>query len=225
MRILLFGASGWVGTRLAEHLSTDHEVIGVVRSAPSSPVAFTPLVVPDWVRSPHTISAALADRDLSVDATLAAVGGWYVDGPMLDRGLESFDTDFDTYLRAHFSACTVAATLGVGTHLALNGVASIEACVGSGAISVFGAGQQMLIRVADAESETVDFRELTILAPLHGDGRNDLDGGVETIGIDDVAEAVTRILTLGTTEVLTRLTPPNAPQSAPSAPIQPAHPA
>ena len=214
MRILLFGASGWVGTRLAARLSRDNEIVGVVRAAPTGHPAFTPLVVPDWVDRPETVAEALAGHGLTVDAVIAAVGGWYIDGPMLGRGLEAFETDFDSYLRAHFSACAVAERLGVTTHLAFNGVASIEACQGSGAISVFGAAQQMLIRVADAESPAVRFRELTILAPLHGDGRNDTEGGVETIGIDVVAAAAERILTVGTDEVITHLSPSAEPLTA-----------
>lgn len=210
MRILLFGASGWVGSRLARRLSGDHDIVGVVRTPPTASVDFTPLVVPDWVERPHAVAEALAEVGLSIDAQIAAVGGWYVDGPMLGRGIDAFDADFDSYLRAHFSACAVAADLGVGTHLAFNGVASIEACVGSGAISVFGAAQQMLIRVADAESPSVRFRELTILAPLHGDERNDTECGVETIGIDVVVGAAERILIAGTDEVITHLAPTDA---------------
>lgn len=142
---------------------------------------------------------------------------------MLDRGLAKFDADYDSYLRGHFTACAISQSLaddrseGGGTsersadsstdsatsaepaptrfvHLALNGVASVEALTGSGAISVFGAAQKMLIEVASAESTTVDFRELRIMAPIGGDDRNDLTGGVDTVPLAEVAEALTPIL-------------------------------
>ncbi|GAA1625905.1 hypothetical protein GCM10009700_12270 [Brevibacterium sanguinis] len=197
MRILLFGASGWVGTHLSAHLGTAHEIIGVVRALPDGPVAYTPLVCPDWVDHPETVKAGLADLGAEADAVIAAIGGWSVGDPVLTRGLTAFDEDYASHLRGHFTAAKISADLGVGTHLALNGVASIEALSGSGAISVFGAAQSMLIRVADAETADVRFRELTILAPVSGDDRNDLTGGVETIDIAEVSAAAAAILERG----------------------------
>ncbi|QUL80280.1 NAD(P)-dependent oxidoreductase [Brevibacterium sp. SMBL_HHYL_HB1] len=211
MHILLFGASGHVGTGLAGRLSPNHRITGVVRRRPESATPFTPLVVPDWVDDPDQVLAALTGHDGSavdaepVDAVIAAIGGWFIDRRLLDRGLDKFDEDFDSYLRGHFTACTIsqrlaesrsraAAVTGNVAHLALNGVASRQALPGSGAISVFGAGQSMLIRVAAAEATTVDFREMRIMAPVAGDGRNDLTGGVETIALAEVAEAVESIL-------------------------------
>src|SRR5699024_12685837 len=82
-----------------------------------------------------------------------------------------------------------AAITGNVARLCLHGAASRQALRGSGAISVFGAGQSMLIRVAAAEATTVDFREMRIMALVAGDGRNDLTGGVETIALAEVAEA------------------------------------
>ncbi|SDS59804.1 hypothetical protein SAMN04489752_2060 [Brevibacterium siliguriense] len=143
---------------------------------------------------------------------------------MLDRGLAKFDEDYDSYLRGHFTACAISQSLATErskaagpssdrsadpstdrssaagpastrfVHLALNGVASIEALAGSGAISVFGAAQKMLIEVAATESTTVDFRELRIMAPIGGDDRNDLTGGVDTVPLAEVAEALIPIL-------------------------------
>ncbi|MDN6748075.1 MAG: NAD(P)-dependent oxidoreductase, partial [Brevibacterium sp.] len=123
-----------------------------------------------------------------------------VDEAMIDRGIDAFDQDYTSYLRGHFSACTVSEGLADAggsdrvRHLALNGVASVEACVGSGAISVFGAAQEMLIRVAAAESRSGVYRELKVMAPIGGDDRNDLHGGVETIGLPAVADAVIAVL-------------------------------
>ena len=227
MHILLFGASGHVGTGLARRLNRHHRITGVVRRRPEAAAPFTPLVVPDWVDDPDQVVSALAGHaaddgsaDVAasadpvdsesvgaepVDAVIAAVGGWFIDRPLLERGLEKFDEDFDSYLRGHFSACTISQRLAESrpraatetakvAHLALNGVASRQALPGSGSISVFGAGQSMLIRVAAAEATTVDFRELRIMAPVGGDDRNDLTGGVETIALAEVAEAVESIL-------------------------------
>ena len=202
MHILIFGASGHVGTGLAQHLSADHRITGIVRSQPESTTAYEPVVVPDWVDRPQAVIDELHRLDASsVDAVIAAVGGWYVDISMIARGIASFDEDYSSYLRGHFAACAVSEALAEAAgsahvrHLALNGVASVEACVGSGAISVFGTAQEMLIRVAEAETDSVDYRELKVMAPIGGDDRNDLRGGVETISLPQVAEAVSAVLT------------------------------
>ncbi|MBM6592199.1 NAD(P)-dependent oxidoreductase [Brevibacterium sp. RIT 803] len=209
MHILIFGASGHVGTGLAQHLYADHRITGIVRSQPEATTDYEPVVVPDWVDRPQAVIDELRRLDASpVDAVIAAVGGWYVDIAMIARGIASFDEDYSSYLRGHFAACVVSEALAEESealaeeagrahvrHLALNGVASVEACVGSGAISVFGAAQEMLIRVAEAETDSVDYRELKIMAPIGGDDRNDLRGGVETISLPAVAEAASAVLT------------------------------
>lgn len=202
MHILIFGASGHVGTGLAGHLNSAHSITGIVRSQPDYETPYTPVVVPDWVGRPQEVLEALRRQGLpEVDAVVAAIGGWYVEGPMIERGLAAFDADYASYLRGHFTACAVSealATTRTGsrqiTHVTLNGVASVAACVGSGAISVFGAAQEMLLRVAAAESESVTYRELKVMAPIGGDDRNDLTGGVETLRLEKVAEAVGAIL-------------------------------
>lgn len=201
MHILLFGASGHVGTGLAKLLSSDHRITGIVRRPPTAETSYQPLVVPRWVDDADEVISELADaKTPPVDAVVAAIGGWYMDSPVLDRGLAKFDTDYEAYLRGHFTACAIserlAADRGTGrlTHLAFNGVASVEALPGSGGISVFGAAQKMLIEVAAAESTTVDFRELRVMAPIGGDDRNDLTGGVETIGLAEVAAAAAAIV-------------------------------
>ena len=225
MHILLFGASGHVGTGLARLLSPHHTVTGIVRQRPAPETAFEPVTVPDWADEPEAVTSALASAGRPpVDAVIAAIGGWYIDEPVLDRGLAKFDEDYDSYLRGHFTACAISQSLATQrskaagsssglsagqmsdrstnagpestrfVHLALNGVASVEALAGSGAISVFGAAQKMLIEVAAAESTTVDFRELRIMAPIGGDDRNDLTGGVDTVPLAEVAGAITPIL-------------------------------
>lgn len=203
MHILLFGASGHVGTGLAQQLSPQHRVTGIVRRTPDTETAYEPVTVPDWVDEPEAVTTALASSDLPpVDAVIAAIGGWYIDEPVLDRGLVKFDADYDSYLRGHFTACAISQSLATDrtsgghgfVHLALNGVASVEALAGSGAISVFGAAQKMLIEVAHAESTSVAFRELRIMAPIGGDDRNDLSGGVETVHLAEVADGITAIL-------------------------------
>lgn len=218
MHILIFGASGHVGSALAKHLGDEqfggHRISGIVRSQADGAVPFDPIVLPDWVDDPEGAAEAVrAQSGPAVDAVIAAVGGWYVDEPMLERGIESLDSDYRSYLRGHFAACAVSKLLSEAgsaqiVHLALNGVASVEACVGSGAISVFGAAQNMLLRVAEAETDTVDFRELRVMAPIDGDDRNDLSGGVETIGITEVAAAAARIFSSpGDAELSTEISP------------------
>lgn len=228
MHILIFGASGHVGTGLAEHLRGRHDITGIVRSRPEAETPYRPLVVPDWVDDPEAVLSALAATDDGrgeggpVDAVIAAIGGWYIDVPVLERGLANFDSDYASYLRGHFTASVISQRLAEKratradeqsgparlSHVALNGVASVEALAGSGAISVFGAAQNMLIRVAAEESETVDFRELRIMAPIGGDDRNDLSGGVETITLAEVAAQVESIATSpGRFDVCTEISP------------------
>lgn len=231
MHILIFGASGHVGTGLARHLSADHRITGVVRSRPVARTPYVPVLVPDWVDRPRSVIDELTRTGAPrVDAVVAAVGGWYVDEAIIDRGVASFDKDYSSYLRGHFAACAVTEALADSgapaetgapaesgasaeaarseqvRHLALNGVASVEACVGSGAISVFGAAQEMLLRVAAAETRSVLFRELKVMAPIGGDDRNDLSGGVETISMAAVADAAGEVLSRPADhELITRL--------------------
>ncbi|WP_193078139.1 Rossmann-fold NAD(P)-binding domain-containing protein [Brevibacterium aurantiacum] len=201
MHILIFGASGHVGSGLAQHLSADHRITGIVRSQPEAKTHYTPVVVPEWVERPQTVVDELGRVGTPpVDAVIAAVGGWYVDISMIARGVDSFDADYGSYLRGHFAACAVSEALAEAggsdriRHLTLNGVASVEPCAGSGAISVFGAAQEMLLRVAAEETDSVHYRELKVMAPIAGDDRNDLSGGVETIGLTTIAEAVIDIV-------------------------------
>lgn len=212
MHILIFGASGHAGTGLAERLRPNHRITGIVRRKPETETPYHPLLVPDWVDEPESVIAGLAADAQPVDAVIAAIGGWYTGAPVLERGLAKFDEDYDSYLRGHFTASAVSQRLAEEradasrrsggrddggarlTHVALNGVAGVEALAGSGAISVFGAAQNMLIRVAAAESDSVDFRELRVMAPISGDDRNDLTGGVETIALAEVAGRVESIL-------------------------------
>ncbi|WP_240372235.1 NAD(P)-dependent oxidoreductase [Brevibacterium zhoupengii] len=202
MHILIFGASGHVGTGLAQHLSAaDHRITGIVRSQPEAKTPYAPVVVPEWVERPQAVIEELRlVAAPPVDAVIAAVGGWYVDISMIARGIDSFDADYGSYLRGHFAACAVSEALAEAggsdriRHLTLNGVASVEPCAGSGAISVFGAAQEMLLRVAAEETDSVHYRELKVMAPVAGDGRNDLSRGVETIGLTTVAEAVIDIV-------------------------------
>lgn len=201
MHILIFGASGHVGTGLAQHLSPEHRVTGIVRSQQEETTPYSPIVVPAWVDRPEDVLAELRRAGAPpVDAVIAAVGGWYADSTMIGRGIDSFDRDYSSYLRGHFAAAAVSEALaeaGGGDrirHLTLNGVASVEACVGSGTISVFGAAQAMLIRVAAAETRAVRYRELKVMAPIGGDDRNDLSGGVETIGLSAVSDAAIAVL-------------------------------
>lgn len=205
MHILIFGASGYVGTGLADHLHGRHRLTGIVRRHPAGETAYAPVLAPDWVDDPDSVIDALAAGDAPpVDAVVAAIGGWFVDDPVLKRGLKAFDEDYDHYLRGHFTACTISARLAEERratstlcHLAFNGAASVEALAGSGAISVFGAAQNMLIRVADAETPSVDFRELRIMAPVGGDDRNDLSGGVQTVTLAEAARGAESVLADG----------------------------
>ena len=112
MHILLFGASGHVGAGLARLLSQHHTVTGIVRRRPETETASEPVIVPDWVDEPKAVTSALASADLPpVDAVIAAIGGWYIDEPVLDRGLAKFDADYDSYLRGHFTACAISQSL------------------------------------------------------------------------------------------------------------------
>jgi putative NADH-flavin reductase len=112
MHILLFGASGHVGTGLAQQLSSHHLVTGIVRRPPQAETAYTPVLVPDWVDEPDSVPAALASTDSPpVDAVIAAIGGWYIDAPVLERGLGKFDDDYAAYLRGHFTACEISERL------------------------------------------------------------------------------------------------------------------
>src|SRR5699024_6159565 len=206
MHILLFGASGHVGTGLARRLGPDHRITGIVRRPPEPDTPYTPVVVPDWVDEPEQVVAAIATADLEqVDAVIAAIGGWFIGEPVLARGLAKFDEDYADYLRGHFTACTISERLAQTgpraepgsrplVHLALNGVASVEALTGSRAVSRSGAAQSRRIRGAAAAPTTADLHALRSGAPLGGDDRKELSGRVATTTLAAVAAAVESIV-------------------------------
>ncbi|MCI2266213.1 NAD(P)-dependent oxidoreductase [Sediminivirga luteola] len=192
MVLVLFGASGHVGRALAPLLSDRYEVVGVSRAEYG-----------DWTAEPGPLLEVLAGRE--VHGAVAALGGWFVGAPLLDAGPRPLDGEYESHLAAHAAACWVSRELarrqGRGTplvHIALGGIAGIEPCVGSGAISVFGAAQEMLIRVTEAEAraagEPVVFRELKILAPVRGDDRNELAPGQRVVEPEEIAGRVRALL-------------------------------
>lgn len=100
-------------------------------------------------------------------------------------------------LTSHFVAARgVAPALDAATtptYLLLNGIASLEPCIGSGAICVAGVGQTRLVDMLRGEQigARVRFRQLTILGDVLLTGGAPASGQV---GIDTVAEKVADML-------------------------------
>src|SRR5699024_689510 len=109
MHILLFGASGLVGTAPARRLGPGHRITWLVRRPPDLDTPYTPVVAPDWVDEPEPVVAAIATAGLEqVDAVIAAIGGWFIGEAVLARGLAKFDEDYADYLCSQFTACTMS---------------------------------------------------------------------------------------------------------------------
>lgn len=150
---------------------------------------------------PVEVGAALADRDWTPDAAVAALGGWWMGTPLLELAPAAWRVLVESHLTSHFLAARalvplLAAASGPGAgdpaYVALNGAAARQPMALSGPVSVAGAGQTMLLDVLRAEGTAVRLHEVAVLAAVAGDDRN-LDP-VATVRRDEVAQAVLAVL-------------------------------
>lgn len=191
--VLVVGASGYVGSRVARGLAADgRPVVAAARHELPDRVTVQAGVVP--VRSPElaalpdAVRAACAGAGVPLPgAVVATIGGWHKGAPLLASDPYHWSATLASHLTAHLDAARALVPLlePGDPYVVVNGAASREAMAGSGAISVTGAGLAMLVQVLRLEAEqrmsaAVRFHELVIDHAVAGDDRNEDPAQVRT---------------------------------------------
>jgi NAD(P)-dependent dehydrogenase (short-subunit alcohol dehydrogenase family) len=185
--VLVLGASGFVGSRVARGLAADgRPVLAVARHALPDRVTVQPDVIPVVGADPAAQADAVRDACARAGvplpgAVVASIGGWQKGPALLDLDPAQWSETLASHLTAHLDAARrLAPLLGPGDpYVVLNGAASREAMAGSGAVSVTGAALTMLVQVLRLESRQVEagphvrFHELVIDHAVAGDDRNE----------------------------------------------------
>ncbi|MFI2365015.1 hypothetical protein [Promicromonospora sp. NPDC019610] len=178
--VLVVGASGYVGSRVARGLAADGRAVLAAARGPLPdaggvrPVRYETLAdLPDAVRS----ACGRAGAPLP-GAVVASIGGWHKGAALLDDDPDRWAATLASHLTAHLDAARALVPLlrPGDPYVVINGSASREAMAGSGVISVTGAGLAMLVQVLRLEEEQrpsgVRFHELVIDHAVAGDDRN-----------------------------------------------------
>ncbi len=192
--VLVAGGAGLVGGIIARGLVGDgHTVLVPSRSAGrvaalaeatrSAPGVLRPFELAGETGAERELAELLAagpaaDRPTAV---VAALGGWSIGPDLLEIGDAAWSAALAGHLTSHLRAMqaylpllAAAGPAADPCYLTLNGAAAEIPMAGSGAVSVTGAGQRMLLEVMRAESigRQVRLHELTVTAAVAGDLRN-----------------------------------------------------
>lgn len=188
--VLVVGASGYVGSRVAHGLAADgRPVLAASRSQLPAHLAGAHGVVHVAYRDLSGLSDALRATCARTGspgpgAVIASIGGWHKGEALLDLDPERWSGILASHLTAHLDAArALVPLLAPGDpYVVLNGAASREAMAGSGAISVTGAALAMLVEVLRLEAgqrlgtagrrPSVRFHEVVIDHAVDGDDRN-----------------------------------------------------
>ena len=206
--VLVAGGTGFIGGIITRALLADgHHVIVPSRAADRlAALAAATIADPGILTTlhvdadhPHREAARrLREQGQRADGVVAAIGGWSIGRELIELTEPEWDDALRDHLTSHLEAVQAYVPLLDGAsdpvYITLNGAAATTPMVGSGAISVTGAAQQMLTAVLRAESvgRRVRFHQLGLMAAVAGDRRN-LDPATE-ITAAQVAGAVRRLL-------------------------------
>jgi len=184
--VLVAGASGFVGSRVARGLAADgRTVLAVARHALPERVTVQSDVLPVIAADPEAQADAVRETCARAGvplpgAVVAAIGGWQKGPALLDLDPTRWSETLASHLTAHLDAARALVPLlePGDPYVVLNGAASREAMAGSGAVSVTGAALTMLVQVLRLEAKTgtaqaVRFHELVIDHAVAGDDRNE----------------------------------------------------
>ena len=180
--VLVVGASGYVGSRVAHGLAADgRTVLAAARRPLPDDGGVLPVRYDNAAHLPDAVRAACRAADVTLPgAVVASIGGWQKGTALLDEDPQRWTATLASHLTAHLDAARALAPLlePGDPYVVVNGAASREAMAGSGAISVTGAGLAMLVQVLRLEAEeapsgAVRFHELVIDHAVAGDDRNE----------------------------------------------------
>ncbi|MEV0889821.1 SDR family oxidoreductase [Promicromonospora sp. MEB111] len=180
--VLVVGAGGYVGSRVARGLAADgRAVLAATRRPLPDADGVLPVRYDTVADLPGAVRAAcdLAGTPLP-GAVVASIGGWHKGAALLDDDPDRWAATLASHLTAHLDAARALVPLlrPGDPYVVLNGSASREAMAGSGVISVTGAGLAMLVQVLRLEaphagSGAIRFHELVIDHAVAGDDRNE----------------------------------------------------
>lgn len=164
----------------------------------------TVLLGPD---GPTGAASRIAVVAPTLRGVVAAIGGFSVGPALIDLPLEDWHRALEDHLTAHLAAIRAYAPLLLPAvdpvYVAMNGAAGYQPMAWSGAVSVTGAAQRMLIEVMRSEpiGSRVRFHEVAVMAAVRGDERNitpaeqadpaDVMAAVRSVLLDDESPAVT----------------------------------
>jgi NADP-dependent 3-hydroxy acid dehydrogenase YdfG len=156
---------------------------------------------------PGAAAPRIAEVAPRLRGVVAAIGGFTVGPSLIDLPAGDWQRALDDHLTAHLAAMRAYAPLvepaDDPVYVTLNGAAAYQPMAGSGAVSVTGAAQRMLVEVMRVEpiGARVRFHEIAVMAAVGGDDRNlapaeeadprDVGAAVRSVLLDPNSPAVT----------------------------------
>jgi len=206
--VVVAGGTGAVGGAVVRRLvATGVRVVVPTRGGAASVPGARVVAGVDW-DEPSGLVDVLADPGWRPCAVVAAAGGWWLGPQLTDLDPAAWRDLLESRLTAHMLMARALAPLLIGPDPAsvmLGGAAGERPMVGSGPVSVAGAGQRMLLHVLRTEpiGVRVRFHEVCVGAAVEGDIRN--IAPVTTIPRERIAAEVERVLVDRTAPAVVRV--------------------